>query len=209
MSLQLVESFSEFKEFKNIDRATMMRVLEDVFRTMIRRKYGSDDNFDVIVNTDNGDLEIYRNREIVDLGEVEDPNKEINIEDAKRIEDDYEIGEEAIEEIDMATFGRRTILTARQTLLSKVLELEKDEFYKKYKDRVGEIVPGEVYQIWKNEIMILDDEGNELILPIREMIPRDFFKKGDTVRAVILRVEMYNSNPKVICFILLPSIFII
>src|SRR5210317_1980799 len=198
MSLQLVESFSEFKEFKNIDRATMMRVLEDVFRTMIRRKYGSDDNFDVIVNTDNGDLEIYRNREIVDNGEVEDANKEIAIDEALALEDDYEIGEEAIEEIDMATFGRRTILTARQTLLSKVMELEKDEFYKKYKDRVGEIVTGEVYQIWKNEIMILDDEGNELILPIREMIPRDFFKKGDTVRAVILRVEMYNSNPKVI-----------
>ena len=136
MSLQLVESFSEFKEFKNIDRATMMRVLEDVFRTMIRKKYGSDDNFDVIVNTDNGDLEIYRNREIVDMGEVEDPNKEITIEDAKKIEADYEIGEEAIQEIDMAEFGRRTILTARQTLLSRVLELEKDEFYKKYKDRL-------------------------------------------------------------------------
>ncbi|MGB1038664.1 MAG: transcription termination factor NusA [Bacteroidia bacterium] len=198
MSLQLVESFSEFKEFKNIDRATMMRVLEDVFRTMISRKYGSDENFDVIVNTDNGDLEIYRNREIVDMGEVEDHNKEISIEDARLLEEDYEIGEEAIEEIDMASFGRRTILTARQTLLSKVLELEKDEFYKKYKDRVGEIVVGEVYQIWKNEIMILDDEGNELILPKREMIPRDFFKKGDSVRAVVLRVEMYNSNPKVI-----------
>jgi len=198
MSLQLVESFSEFKEFKNIDRATMMRVLEDVFRTMIRRKYGSDENFDVIVNTDNGDLEIYRNREIVDEGEVEDPNKEISINDAKKLEEDYEIGEEAIEEIDMTTFGRRTILTARQTLLSKILELEKDEFYKKYKDRVSEIVTGEVYQIWKNEIMVLDDEGNELILPKREMIPRDFFKKGDNVRAVILRVEMYNSNPKVI-----------
>jgi N utilization substance protein A len=198
MSLQLVESFSEFKEFKNIDRATMMRVLEDVFRTMIRRKYGSDDNFDVIVNTDNGDIEIYRNREIVDMGEVEDANKEINIEDARKLEEDYEIGEEAIEEIDMASFGRRTILTARQTLLSKVLELEKDEFYKLYKDRSGEIITGEVYQIWKNEIMILDDEGNELILPKREMIPRDFFKKGDSVRAVVLRVEMYNSNPKVI-----------
>ena len=198
MSLQLVESFSEFKEFKNIDRATMMRVLEDVFRTMIRKKYGSDDNFDVIVNTDNGDLEIYRNREIVDMGEVEDPNKEITIEDAKKIEADYEIGEEAIQEIYMAEFGRRTILTARQTLLSRVLELEKDEFYKKYKDRVGEIVTGEVYQIWKNEIMILDDEGNELILPKREMIPRDFFKKGDSMRAVVLRVEMYNSNPKII-----------
>ena len=176
----------------------MMRVLEDVFRTMIRKKYGSDDNFDVIVNTDNGDLEIYRNREIVDMGEVEDPNKEITIEDAKKIEADYEIGEEAIQEIDMAEFGRRTILTARQTLLSRVLELEKDEFYKKYKDRVGEIVTGEVYQIWKNEIMILDDEGNELILPKREMIPRDFFKKGDSMRAVVLRVEMYNSNPKII-----------
>ena len=190
MSLQLVESFSEFKEFKNIDRATMMRVLEDVFRTMIRRKYGSDDNFDVIVNTDNGDLEIYRNREIVDNGEVEDENQEISIDNAKKLEEDYEIGEEAIEDIDMATFGRRTILTARQTLLSKVLELEKDEFYKKYKDRVSEIVTGEV--------MILDDEGNELILPKREMIQRDFFKKGDSVRAVVLRVEMYNSNPKVI-----------
>jgi N utilization substance protein A len=198
MSLQLVESFSEFKEFKNIDRATMMRVLEDVFRTMISRKYGSDENFDVIVNTDNGDLEIYRNREIVDNGEVEDSNKEISIDEAKLLEDDYEIGEEAIEEIGMESFGRRTILTARQTLLSKVLELEKDEFYKKYKDRVGEIVVGEVYQIWKNEIMVLDDEGNELILPKREMIPRDFFKKGDSVRAVVLRVEMYNSNPKVI-----------
>ncbi|MDA8886164.1 transcription termination factor NusA [Bacteroidia bacterium] len=198
MSLQLVESFSEFKEFKNIDRATMMRVLEDVFRTMIRRKYGSDDNFDVIVNTDNGDLEIYRNREIVDNGEVEDDNQELSIDDARKLEEDYEIGEEAIEEIDMASFGRRTILTARQTLLSKVMELEKDEFYKKYKDRVGEIVVGEVYQIWKNEIMILDDEGNELILPKREMIQRDFFKKGDNVRAVVLRVEMYNSNPKVI-----------
>jgi len=198
MSLQLVESFSEFKEFKNIDRATMMRVLEDVFRTMIRRKYGSDDNFDVIVNTDNGDLEIYRNREIVDNGEVEDENQEISIDNAKKLEEDYEIGEEAIEDIDMATFGRRTILTARQTLLSKVLEIEKGEFYKKYKDRVSEIVTGEVYQIWKNEIMILDDEGNELILPKREMIQRDFFKKGDSVRAVVLRVEMYNSNPKVI-----------
>ena len=198
MSLKLVESFSEFKEFKNIDRATMMRVLEDVFRTMIRRKYGSDENFDVIVNTDNGDLEIYRNREIVDNGEVEDSNKEICIDEAKALEEDYEIGEEAIEEIDMAEFGRRTILTARQTLLSKVLELEKDELYRKYKDRVGEIVVGEVYQIWKNEIMVLDDEGNELILPKREMIPRDFFKKGDNVRAVVLRVEMYNSNPKII-----------
>src|SRR6056300_1611192 len=140
LGMNLVESFSEFKEFKNIDRATMMRVLEDVFRTMIRRKYGSDENFDVIVNTDNGDLEIYRNREIVDEGEVEDPNKEITISEAKKLEEDYEIGEEAIEEVNMAEFGRRTILTARQTLLSKVLEIEKDEFYRKYKDRVSESV---------------------------------------------------------------------
>ena len=198
MSVQLVESFSEFKEFKNIDRATMMRVLEDVFRTMIRRKYGADENFDVIVNTDNGDLEIYRNREIVDNGEVEDSNKEISIDEARRLEADYEIGEEAIEEISMEDFGRRTILTARQTLLSRVLELEKDEIYKKYKDRIGDIITGEVYQIWKNEIMVLDDEGNELILPKREMIPRDFFKKGDSVRAVVLRVEMFNTNPKII-----------
>jgi transcription termination/antitermination protein NusA len=198
MSLKLIESFAEFKEFKNIDRASMMRVLEDVFRNMLKKKYGSDENFDIIVNTEKGDLEIYRNREIVDDGEVEDPNKEIAISEARKIEEDFEIGEEAIEEIKFEDFGRRAVLTARQTLLSRVLDLEKDELYKKYKDKMGEIIIGEVYQIWKNELMILDDEGNELILPKREMIPRDMFKKGDSIKAVILGVETKNNNPKII-----------
>ena len=198
MTLGLVESFAEFKEFKNIDRATMMAVMEDVFRSMLRKKYGDDSNFDIIINTDQGDLEIYRNRKIVDMDEVEDENQEINIEDARKLEDDYEIGEDAIEEIKLLDFGRRAILAARQTLLSRILELEKDELFKKYKDRVGEIITGEVYQIWKRELMVLDDEGNELILPKTEMIGRDFFKKGDSVRAVVLRVEMQNNNPRII-----------
>jgi len=198
MSIGLVESFSEFKEFKNIDRATMMRVMEDVFRSMLKKKYGEDDNFDVIVNTETGDLEIYRNRIIVDEGEVEDANAEITISDAQKIEEDFEIGEEAIEEIKLESFGRRAILTARQTLLSRILELEKDEVYRTYKDRVSEIIVGEVYQIWKRELMILDDDGNELILPKSEMIQRDFFKKGDNVKAVVLRVEMQNSTPRII-----------
>ncbi|MCB0734491.1 MAG: transcription termination/antitermination protein NusA [Flavobacteriales bacterium] len=198
MSLGLVESFSEFKEFKNIDRATMMRVMEDVFRSMLRRKYGDDSNFDIIINTEHGDLEIFRNRKIVDIDEVEDPNQEIDINEAKGLEEDYEIGEDAIEEIKLLDFGRRAILAARQTLLSRILELEKDELFRKYKDRVGEIIAGEVYQIWKRELMILDDEGNELILPKTEMIGRDFFKKGDSIRAVVLRVEMQNNNPRII-----------
>jgi len=198
MTLGLVESFAEFKEFKNIDRATMMAVMEDVFRSMLRKKFGDDSNFDIIINTDQGDLEIYRNRKIVDMDEVEDENQEINIEDARKLEDDFEIGEDAIEEIKLLDFGRRAILAARQTLLSRILELEKDELFKKYKDRVGEIITGEVYQIWKRELMVLDDEGNELILPKNEMIGRDFFKKGDNVRAVVLRVEMQNNNPRII-----------
>jgi N utilization substance protein A len=198
MTLGLVESFAEFKEFKNIDRATMMAVMEDVFRSMLRKKFGDDSNFDIIINTDQGDLEIYRNRKIVDMDEVEDENQEINIEDARKLEDDFEIGEDAIEEIKLLDFGRRAILAARQTLLSRILELEKDELFKKYKDRVGEIITGEVYQIWKRELMVLDDEGNELILPKNEMIGRDFFKKGDSVRAVVLRVEMQNNNPRII-----------
>lgn len=198
MTIGLVESFSEFKEFKNIDRATMMRVMEDVFRSMLKKKYGTDDNFDIIINTEQGDLEIYRNRRIVDDGEVEDDNADVSITDARKIEADFEIGEEAIEEVKLEDFGRRAILAARQTLLSRILELEKDEMYRKYKDRVGEIVSGEVYQIWKRELMILDDEGNELILPKNEMIPRDFFKKGDNIRAVVLRVEMNNSTPRII-----------
>jgi transcription termination/antitermination protein NusA len=198
MSLGLIESFSEFKDFKNIDRATMMRVMEDVFRSMLRKKYGDDTNFDVIINTEHGDLEIFRNRKIVDLDEVEDDNQELSISDAKNLEDDYEIGEDAIEEIKLLDFGRRAILAARQTLLSRILELEKDELFKKYKDRAGEIIVGEVYQIWKRELMVLDDEGNELILPKTEMIGRDFFKKGDSVRAVVLQVEMQNNNPRII-----------
>ncbi len=197
-SIGLVESFSEFKEFKNIDRATLMRVLEDVFRSMLKKKYGSDDNFDIIINTESGDLEIWRSRTIVPDGEVEDENTQISLTDAKKIEADFEVGEEAIEEVKLIDFGRRLILTARQTLMSKILELEKDEVYKKYRDRVGEIITGEVYQIWKKELMILDDEGNELILPKQEMIPSDHYKKGDAIRCVVGKVEMLNGNPRII-----------
>ncbi len=197
-TLNLVESFSEFKDFKNIDRPTMMKVLEDVFKTLLRKKYGSDDNFDIIVNTDKGDLEIWRNREIVEDGEVEDELKEVAISEALLIEADYETGEDAYEQITIESFGRRAVLAARQTLISRVLELEKDEVYKKYKDRVGEIVTTEVYQVWKREILCLDEDGNELILPKMEQIRSDYFKKGDNVRAVVARVEMKNSSPVVI-----------
>jgi transcription termination/antitermination protein NusA len=197
-NLNLVESFSEFKDFKNIDRPTMMRVLEDVFRTLLRKKYGSDDNFDVIVNTDKGDLEIYRRREVVPDGEVEDENCEIAYSEAVKIEPDYEVGEEVYEEVGFRAFGRRAILAARQTLKSRILELEKDEVYAKYSDRIGEIVSGEVYQIWKKETLILDDEGNELFLPKTEQIPADYFKKGDSVRTVVKRVDMKGNNPLII-----------
>lgn len=197
-SIELVESFSEFKDFKNIDRPTMMRVLEDVFRTLLRKKYESDENFDIIVNTDKGDLEIWRRRLIVEDGEVEDENAEICITEALTIEPDYEVGEEAYEQITIESFGRRAVLAARQTLISRILELEKDEVYKKYKDRVGEIVSAEVYQVWKKEILLLDDEGNELLMPKSEQIRADFFKKGDSVRAVVKKVEMKNNNPVVI-----------
>lgn len=197
-AIELIESFSEFKDFKNIDRPTMMRVLEDVFRTLLRKKYGSDDNFDIIVNTEKGDLEIYRIREVVDEGEVEDDNLEIPILEARKVEADYELGEEVYEPIEIEDFGRRAVLAARQTLISRIIELEKDEVYKKYKDRVGDIVSTEVYQIWKREILCLDDDGNELILPKREQIKSDFFKKSDTVRAVVKAVEMRNNNPQVI-----------
>jgi N utilization substance protein A len=197
-NVSLVDSFAEFKEFKNIDRATMMRVLEDVFRSMIKKKFGTDENCDVIINTENGDLEIWRSREVVEASELTDPNIQIELEDALKIDGDLEIGEDAIEQIFLEDFGRRQILTARQTLMSKILELEKDEVYRKYKDRVGEIVTGEVYQIWKKEFMILDDEGNELLLPKQEMIPADFYKKGDTIKTVVLRVEMFNGNPRII-----------
>ena len=197
-SVELVDSFSEFKDFKNIDRPTMMRVLEDVFRTLLRKKYGSDDNFDIIVNTEKGDLEIYHRREIVPDGEVEDPVSQIAYSDAIKIEPDFEVGEEAFEEITFESFGRRAILAARQTLISRILELEKDDIYKKYSDRIGEIVTGEVYQVWKKEALLLDDEGNELILPKNEQIPADYFKKGDTVRAVVKRVDMRNNSPLIV-----------
>lgn len=194
----LVDSFAEFKEFKNIDKATMMRVLEEVFRNMLKKRYGEEAKFDIIINTDQGDLEIYRNRLIVDDGEVEDENTQISITDARKIEPDYEIGEEAIDQVPMDFFGRRNILAARQTLMTKVLELEKDELFRKYTDRVGEIMTGEVYQIWKKEIMVLDDEGNELLLPKNEMIPADFYKKGETVKAIVHEVNMINGSPKII-----------
>jgi N utilization substance protein A len=197
-SVGLIDSFSEFKEFKNIDRATMQRVLEDVFRSMLRKRYGTDENFGVIINDSNGDLEIWHNRNIVHDGEVENELAQISLSEARKIQPDFEVDEELSSEVKLEVFGRRAVLSARQTLMSKVLELEKDELYKKYKDRAGEIVTGEVYQIWKKELMILDDEGNELLLPKSEMIPADHFKKGDNMRAVVLRVEMYNGSPRII-----------
>jgi len=197
-NVNLFDSFTEFKEFKNIDRETMMRILEDVFRNMLIKKHGTDDNFDIIINPDEGDLEIWRNREIVPDGEVEDENAQIALSQAVKIEPDFEVGEEATEEIKLDHFGRRSILSMRQNLVSKIIELEKDSLYNKYSSRVGEIIAGEVYQVWKREILLLDDEGNELILPKSEQIPSDYFKKGDTVRAVVAKVEMRNNNPVVI-----------
>jgi len=197
-SIELVESFSEFKEFKNIDRPTMMKVLEDVFRTLLRKKYGSDANFDIIVNTDKGDLEIWRHRLIVEDGDVVEELEEISISDAKKIEEDSEVGDDAYEEITLESFGRRAILAARQTLISRILELEKDDVYKKYKDRVGDIITGEVYQVWKKEVLILDEDSNEMLLPKSEQIPTDYFKKGETIRAVVKKVELKNSQAVII-----------
>jgi len=197
-NINLIDSFQEFKEFKNIDRPTVISVLEEVFRSMIRKKYGTDENCDVIVNPDNGDLEIWRTRTVMEDGFSEDDDLEIELADAHKIDPDLEVGDDFIEQITLETFGRRAILAARQTLVSKVLELEKDEIFRKYKDRVGEIVTGEVYQVWKKETLVLDDEGNELLLPKTEQIPADYYKKGDTVRAVVLKVDMMNTNPKII-----------
>src|SRR6185295_1727970 len=195
-SQALVESFSEFKDLKSIDRPTMMKVLEDVFRTLLRKKYETDEIFDVTANTEKGDLEIWRRRTIVEDGAVETPNTQIALSEAQLIEPDYSVGEEAIEEVNiLREFGRRSILTAKQTLASRVQELEKEEIFKKYQDRVGEIVSGEVYQVWKKETLLLDDESNELVLPKNEQIPADFFKKGDHVRAVLKTVEMRNNSP--------------
>ena len=197
-SIELIDSFAEFKDFKNIDRPTMMKVLEDVFKTLLRKKYGNADNFDVIVNTDKGDLEIWRTREIVADGGVEDDLTQIPITEAIAIEEDYEVGEDCYEKVIIENFGRRAVLAARQTLISRILELEKDEVYKKYKDRVGDIINAEVYQVWKKEILLIDDEGNELILPKSEQIRMDYFKKGETVKAVVKKVELKNNNPFVI-----------
>jgi len=197
-STELVDSFSEFKELKNIDKQTMQHVLEDVFRAMFKKKFNTDEHIDIIVNIDKGDVQIFLNKEIVDDGEVEDPNTEIAYSDAIKIEPDFEIGEEVTEEFKFVDFGRRNVLSLRQNLISRILELEKDHLYKKYKERIGEIVTGEVYQVWKKEILVMDDDNNELILPKSEQIPSDFFKKGESVRAVVAKVDMRNSTPVII-----------
>lgn len=197
-NINLIDSFQEFKEFKNIDRPTVITVLEEVFRSMIRKRFGTDENVDVIVNPDNGDLEIWRTRVVMEDGFSEDDDLEIELSEVRKYDPDLEVGDDYIEQITLESFGRRAILAARQTLVSKVLELEKDEVFKKYKDREGELVIGEVYQIWKKEILVLDEDGNELILPKTEQIPADYFKKGDSIRAVVLKVDMMNSNPKII-----------
>lgn len=196
--INLVETFSEFKEFKNIDRETMMRIIEDVFRHMLIKKHGSDENFNVIVNIDKGDLEIWRNREIVEDGGVEDENRQIAYSEAIKIEPDFEVGEEVSEEIKMKDFGRREILTIRQNLMAKIQEFEKDNIFKKYKEKIGEIITGEVYQVWKKEILVLDDEYIELTLPRSEQIPSDFYRKGDTLRAVVSKVDMRNNTPVIV-----------
>ena len=199
MSVNLVETFSEFKSGKDIDRPTMVRVLEDVFRTLIKKKYGSDENFDVIVNTEKGDLELWRVREIVPDGEVLDDRSQISISEALSIDEDYEIGEECYEQLYLADFGRRAIMAARQTLISRIMELEKDEIFKKYSERVGDVILGEVHQILKREILIIDDvTGNELVLPRSEMIRGDYLRKGDMIRGVVKKVEMKNNTPVII-----------
>ena len=198
LTARMIDTFREFKETKNIDRTTLVSVLEESFRNVLARIFGSDENFDVIVNPDKGDFEIYRNRVVVADGEVEDENKEITLTEARKIEPDYEVGEDVSEKVDFNKFGRRAILTLRQTLASKILELEHDSLYNKYKDRVGQVISGEVYQVWKREVLIVDDENNELMLPKTEQIPGDMYRKGETVRAVILRVDNDNNNPKII-----------
>ena len=197
-NVSLIDTFAEFKDLKNIDRATMMSVLEDVFRNLLQKKYESDENFDIIINIDKGDFEIWHYREVVADADFTDPNKEIPLSEAKKIDNDYEVGEEVTNEVKLVDFGRRAILNLRQNLASRILELEKDSIYIKYKDKIGEIVTGEVYQIWKKEILVLDDEGNELILPKTEQIPTDYFRKGDNVRAVVYKVELKNNNPLII-----------
>ncbi len=194
----LIDTFAEFKELKSIDRATMMSVLEEVFRATLIKIHGTDENYDIIINVDKGDFEIWRNREVVADKELEDPNLEIPLSEALKIDEDYEVGEDVTDEVKVEDFGRRAILALRQNLTNKILELERDNLYNSYKNRIGEIITGEVYQIWKREILVLDDEGNELILPREDQIPSDFFRKGDTIRAIVERVEMRNGNPLII-----------
>jgi transcription termination/antitermination protein NusA len=197
-SINLIEAFQEFKDAENIDRPTLMRVVEDVFKTLIRKKYGSDENFDVIVNAEKGDLEIFRRRTIVDDGDIYNTLEEIEYSNAIKIEPDYQVGEELYEEVNLFDFGRRAILAAKQTLASRISDLKKNVLAKKYEDRIGEIISAEVYQVWKKEILLLDEEGNELILPKSEQIPQDYFKKGETIRAVVKKVDMKNNTPVII-----------
>lgn len=197
-SINLIEAFQDFKDAENIDRPTMMKVVEDVFKTLLRKKYGSDENFDVIVNAEKGDLEIVRHRTIVEDGEVEDPLAQVPYSEAIKLEPDYEVGEDLYEEIDLVDFGRRAILAAKQTLAGRISDLKKNVLAKKYEDRIGEIISAEVYQVWKKEILLLDEEGNELILPKSEQIPQDYFKKGENIRAVVTRVDLKNNNPVII-----------
>ncbi len=198
VKVNLFESFNDFNSEKSIDKATLVSVLEECFRSVITKMYGTDENYDIIVNPDKGDFEIYRNRTVVDDGEVTDPNREISLSEARTIEEDYEVGEDVSENIPFSSFGRRTILTLRQTLASRILELEHDTIYNQYKDRIGEVVNAEVYQNWKRETMLIDDDGTELILPRNEQIPNDFYRKGETARAVITKVDNTTGNPKII-----------
>ncbi|MBR2419781.1 MAG: transcription termination/antitermination protein NusA [Rikenellaceae bacterium] len=197
-NLNLISNFAEFKELKNIDKSTMIGVLEDVFRHALQKQYETDENFDVIINPEKGDLEIWRNRTVVADGEVENSNMQISVSEAKQIDSTYEVGDEYADEIKLNSFGRRTVLSLRQNLASRILDLEKANLYEKYSEKVGEIITGEVYQVWKKEILVLDDEDNELLLPKSEQIPSDFFRKGDTIRAIVSRVEMINGTPKII-----------
>jgi N utilization substance protein A len=197
-SINLIDTFSEFKELKSIDRSTLISVMEESFRNVISKMFGSDDNYDVIINPDKGDFEIYRNRTVVEDEELEDDNLEISLTEAKKIDDDYEVGEEVTDQVDFMSFGRRAILNLRQTLASKILELQKENVFSKYSEKVGQIVSAELYQIWKKEMLLIDDEGNELYLPKTEQIPSDFYRKGDTVRAVVAMVDNKNNNPKII-----------
>lgn len=196
--VNLIDTFQDFKETKNIDRTTLVSVLEDSFRSVLQKTFGSDENFDVIVNPDKGDFEIYRNRKVVEDGEVRNENMEISLTDAKKIDEDYEAGEDVSEKVNFTDFGRRAILNLRQTMASKILELEHDNLYNKYVDKVGTIITAEVYQIWKREMLLLDDEGNELLMPKVEQIPTDFYRKGETAKAIVLRVDNLNNNPKII-----------